>query len=579
MPGSDELDLAASSEDSSSYADLSMAVPALEESKKLSNPLGGLEPDELVVRATEYCELHGITEEEDIRAFQIGAQLAGNIEEWNAIHGISEEEKAVLQEEVEHKWKNPRMLYLIVAICSLCATVQGMDETVVNGAQAFYKHQFGIGGDSARDTWLLGLVNGAPYLCCAVFGCWLTHPMNQRLGRRGTIFVCEIVSIIACIWQAVTNNWWHLFIARCALGFGLGPKSATTPMFAAECAPPRLRGALVMQWQMWTAFGIMLGYAADLALYEVPDVGNIVGLRWRLMLASAALPAILCAGLVWTIPESPRWYLNKEKPIQAYQSMCRLRFIKIQAARDIFYADALLNAEKSVSRKAGMKELLTVRRNRNAFVASEIVMFMQQFCGINVVAYYSTEIFLAANFKERAALFASFGFGVINFVFALPAFWTIDTFGRRNLLLATFPGPVPFTYSAEAYPLYIRPIGMSCATATTWFFNFLLAVTWPSLQSTFTSTGAFSWYAGWNIIGFVLVLLFLPETKGHTLEELDAVFDVPVSSLIRYGKEEFIWFWKSKIFRQDVPKPVPPHSSALGDRITPLVVVPAVSEA
>lgn len=140
-------------------------------------------------------------------------------------------------------------------------------------------------------------------------------------------------------------------------------------------------------------------------------------------------------------------------------------------------------------------------------------------------------------------------------------------------------GPVPFTYSAEAYPLYIRPIGMSCATATTWFFNFLLAVTWPSLQSTFTSTGAFGWYAGWNVIGFVLVLLFLPETKGHTLEELDAVFDVPVSSLIRYGKEEFIWFWKSKIFRQDVPKPVQPHSSALEDRITPLVVVPAVSEA
>lgn len=126
MPGSDELDLAASSEESSSYADLSMAVPAFEDSKKLSNPLGGLEPDELVVRATEYCEIHGITEEEDIRAFQIGAQLAGNIEEWNAIHGISEEEKAVLQEEVEHKWKNPRMLYLIVA--STCLPITPLEK-------------------------------------------------------------------------------------------------------------------------------------------------------------------------------------------------------------------------------------------------------------------------------------------------------------------------------------------------------------------------------------------------------------------------------------------------------------------
>lgn len=71
-------------------------------------------------------------------------------------------------------------------------------------------------------------------------------------------------------------------------------------------------------------------------------------------------------------------------------------------------------------------------------------------------------------------------------------------------------GPVPFTYSAEAYPLYIRPIGMSLATATTWFFNFILSVTWPSLLQAFSPQGAFGWYAGWNIIGFFLVSVALP---------------------------------------------------------------------
>lgn len=99
------------------------------------------------------------------------------------------------------------------------------------------------------------------------------------------------------------------------------------------------------------------------------------------MLASAALPAMLCAGLVWTIPESPRWYMGKGRHVQAYRSMCRLRFQKVQAARDIFYADALLKAEHTAARASSVKELFTVRRNRNAFVASEIVMFMQQFCG------------------------------------------------------------------------------------------------------------------------------------------------------------------------------------------------------
>lgn len=121
-----------------------------------------------------------------------------------------------------------------------------MDETVINGAQSFFKVQFGIGGKTSRDSWLLGLTNSAPYLCCALIGCWITDPMNKRFGRRGTIFISCVISALACFWQAFTNTWWHMFIARFMLGFGIGPKSATTPIFAAECAPPKLRGALVM---------------------------------------------------------------------------------------------------------------------------------------------------------------------------------------------------------------------------------------------------------------------------------------------------------------------------------------------
>lgn len=104
-----------------------------------------------------------------------------------------------------------------------------------------------------------------------------------------------------------------MFIARFFLGFGIGPKSATTPIFAAECSPPKLRGALVMQWQMWTAFGIMLGYVADLAFYSVPD-GRIVGLNWRLMMGSAMLPAVVVCCIVFFTPEvgvffPPPWTL------------------------------------------------------------------------------------------------------------------------------------------------------------------------------------------------------------------------------------------------------------------------------
>ncbi|KAI1418104.1 hypothetical protein F5Y13DRAFT_150557 [Hypoxylon sp. FL1857] len=577
----------------------------LEASAKLENPLGGLTPEELGRRGEEFCAKHGLTNEVDIRAFRLGAMIAGNLNKYDAIDGLTDREREVLDREITHKWSNPKMLYAVIVICSLCAAVQGMDETVVNGAQGFYKKQFGIDDtNSQRNSWLLGLVNAAPYIGCAFAGCWLTEPMNKVFGRRGTVFVSCLVSALACFWQAFTNTWWHMFIARFALGFGIGPKSATTPIFAAECSPPKLRGALVMQWQMWTAFGIMLGYVMDLAFFAVPDLSGIIGLNWRLMMGSALIPAVIVCAMVYFTPESPRWYLTKNRHSDAYKSICQLRFEKVQAARDLFYMDTLLQIEKETMHigQSKIKEILTIRRNRNAMLASEIVMFMQQFCGVNAIAYYSTEIFIQGGFSTQSALAASLGFGIVNFLFALPAFYTIDTFGRRNLLLTTFPlmslflfftgfsfwipegttahvacialgiylygvvyspgeGPVPFTYSAEAYPLYIRPIGMSLATATTWLFNSVISLTWPALTLAWTNQGAFSWYAAWNIVGFFLVLFFVPETKEKTLEELDAVFNVPLRKFMRYGLAQYFYFWSHYILRRDIAPPKVPHAT------------------
>ena len=111
-------------------------------------------------------------------------------------------------------------------------------------------------------------------------------------------------------------------------------------------------------------------------------------------------------------------------------------------------------------------------------------------------------------------------------------------------------GPVPFTYSAEAYPLYVRSLGMALATATTWFFNFILSITFPSLERSFTTTGAFCWYAGWNIVGWFLVLLFLPETKGLSLEELDQVFSVPTHKHAAWAMRSIGYFFRHYILRQ-----------------------------
>lgn len=203
-----------------------------------------------------------------------------------------------------------------------------------------------------------------------------------------------------------------------------------------------------MQWQMWTAFGIMVGYVADLAFYfvsiypsslisskikvltdclKIPDRGIALGLNWRLMMGSAMIPAVIVCILIPFYPESPRWYLTKDRHGDAFKAICRLRHHRLQAARDLFYMHVGLQAEReamSIGKQSRLKEFFTVRRNRNAMIASEIVMFMQQFCGVNVIAYYSSEIFLDANFPEVSALAASLGFGIINFLFAIPAIYS-----------------------------------------------------------------------------------------------------------------------------------------------------------
>lgn len=572
-------------------------------SQKLRNPLAGLSEQQVLADVDQWCIDHGLTEHQEV--FRKGALIArvGQRDDgFEYVSQLSEEEKGWLRHEVSHRWSQPFMLYFLVVLCAGSAIVQGMDQTAVNGAQLFYFQEFGI-----EDVWMQGLLNGAPYLCSAVIGCWSNAPLNKYFGRRGTIFISCIISFITGIWMAAADSWYNLLIARFFLGFAVGAKSSTTPVYAAESAPKNIRGALTMMWQMWTAFGIMLGFIVSVAFQNVTFLGEYS--PWRWMLGSTSIPPFIVCIQVYLCPESPRWYMEKGKFGKAFQSLCRLRKQKLQAARDMYYAYKLLEIENAErAGRSPWKEFFFVRRNRRAAQSSFFVMFMQQFCGVNVIAYYSSQIFRDAGFSQSEALLTSMGTGIVNWLFAIPAIYTIDTFGRRNLLLTTFPlmgicllwcgmsfylpmipgteteparptpgrlgsiaaaiytfmavyspgeGPVPFTYSAEAFPLHLRDVGMSFATATCWGFNFILSLTWPALVQAFQPQGAFGWYAAWNFFGFVYCYFFLPETKALTLEELDTVFDVGNKDFATYYTRKLPWYFQTKVLRKDIP-PIEP---------------------
>ena len=229
-------------------------------------------------------------------------------------------------------------------------------------------------------------------------------------------------------------------------------------------------------------------------------------------------------------------------------------------------------------------ELFTIPRVRRATLASFTVMLAQQMCGINIIAFYSSTVFVNAGAGRLQALLASFGFGLVNFVFAWPAVWTIDTYGRRALLLFTFPqmawtllaaglcfiipqesnahlgliaffiflfaafyspgeGPVPFTYSAEVFPLSHREVGMSWAVATCLFWAAVLSITFPRLLRAFHPVGAFCFYAGLNVTALIMIFFWVPETKQRTLEELDYVFAVPTRTHMKYQLTKALPYW------------------------------------
>ncbi|KAL1838806.1 hypothetical protein VTJ49DRAFT_2199 [Mycothermus thermophilus] len=545
---------------------------------RIQNPLEGLSRDELMSRVDVFAREKGLTEH--LPLLRKGALVAQNPDAYDDITGpeaLTDEEKAALRAEVEHKWRLPAKLFLTIATCSIGAAVQGWDQTGTNGANIFFPTVYGI----QDDTLLVGLVNAGPYIGSAFLGCWLSDPINNWLGRRGVIFVSAHFCLWPVIGSAFCHTWPQQLACRLLMGIGMGVKASTVPIYAAENSPAAIRGALVMSWQMWTAFGIFLGTAFNLAVWNAGDI------NWRLMLGAPFIPAVPLLLLIYLCPESPRWYMKKDRYGKAWESMLQLRNHPLQVARDIFYIHSQLELEMQLTRNSSygqrFVELFTIPRVRRATLAAFTVMIAQQMCGINIIAFYSSTVFKENGADDFQALLASFGFGLVNWLFAFPAFWTIDTFGRRSLLLFTFPqmtwtllaaglctllapgtvrtalvalfvylfaafyspgeGPVPFTYSAEVFPLSHREVGMGFAVATCLFWAAVLGITFPYLLDEAGTVGAFGCYAGFNFVALIMIFLWVPETKQRTLEELDYVFAVPTLRFAKYQLTVALPWW------------------------------------
>lgn len=441
-----------------------------------------------------------------------------------------------------------RNVTITAATAGLAGLLFGYDTGVIAGALLTITPEFGL------DSFQAGLVVGAVPIG-AVAGAWFASRGADRYGRRTLILVSAAVFIVGAIVSAFAPGSFILIAARVVIGFGIGVASAVAPVYISELAPADIRGSLVTFFQLAVTVGILVAYLVGLVFTDTDE-------GWRWMLGLGAVPALILAIGIVRLPRSPRWLMMRGDSEGARQALLRVRPAG-EAAIDYEIRQISQSTAPDTSR---WRDLMAPAVKAALLVGIGLAI-LQQITGINTVIYYAPTIIQNTGIDSASsAIFASLGVAIINVVMTMVALRLLDRVGRRSLLFvgvsgmsislfalgvaflnqvpetistvlaiaslmlfvssfAISLGPIFWLLNSEIYPLNVRGKAAAAGTMTNWFFNFLVSLTFLALIDLLTETGAF-WLYG--IVGLVTLWFcwrFVPETKGKTLEQVDAIFE------------------------------------------------------
>ena len=371
----------------------------------------------------------------------------------------------------------------------------------------------------------------------------------DRVGRRKLLIVTAVVFGVGALGAASAPDTALLIAARIIAGVAIGIASFVAPLYISEIAPVEIRGKLVSLNQLAITVGIVVSYAADYALSA--------GHAWRWMFALAAVPAAAFGIGLFSIPDSPRWLMARGHADHAEAVLKRLRTPKRATSE-------LAEIQKSVGQQEGHWSELLGPLLRPAMIVGIGLAVSQQITGINTVIYYAPTILRFAGFASASvAILASVGVGIVNVIMTLVAIQLIDKVGRRPLLLVSLAGmtlslvvlglafalpnlvgsigwiapislmayvdffavglgPVFWLVLSEIYPLRIRGRAMSIGTIANWGANLIVAVTFLTLTQVLGKSATFWLYGAISIAAWLFAFFLVPETKGKTLEQIEA---------------------------------------------------------
>ena len=439
-----------------------------------------------------------------------------------------------------------RFVRVAAAITATGGMLFGYDTGVISGALLFIREDFPL-SDFMQGVVVSFLLVGA------VTGALTGGPLSDRFGRRPIVLLAATIFAVGAIAAALTPSIGLLIVARFILGLGVGLASLIVPLYIAEIAPPDTRGALVSLNQLMITIGILLSYIVGVAFTPIQG--------WRWMFAVAVIPALILGIGMFFLPESPRWLVKNGKLAKARAVLSRSR-VEAEVETEMQQMEELERLERQQA-QVGYKELLAPWIRPALIIGIGLAVF-QQITGINTVIYYAPTILEIVGFSAGGAIAATaLGVGVVNVGFTILAVRIIDRAGRRLLLLiglvgmtvslallglvfslnstsgaagllaticlalyiASFAislGPVFWLMISEIYPLNIRGSAMSVAALCNWGSNFLVALTFPVLLAALGGAGAFWLFAVLGIVAWFFVWFLVPETKGRTLEEIEA---------------------------------------------------------
>jgi sugar porter (SP) family MFS transporter len=462
---------------------------------------------------------------------------------------------------------NENLLYVIflAAVAALGGFLFGYDTAVISGTISSVAAQFNL--NDVSTGWYVGCA-----LVGSILGVAIAGKLSDQFGRKGVLLFSAVLFTSSGIGCMFAENISGLVLYRIVGGVGIGVASVISPLYISEISVSRFRGTLVSLYQLAITVGFMGAYLVNYVISNyaahMKDLGTtggvwgkyIVNETWRGMLGAESLPAILFFGILFFIPESPRWLVLKSKETAALKTLKRI-YGSEKANEQVADLKTLVQSEE----KSDWKILFQPGFRVALFIGVSLAI-LGQFMGVNAVLYYGPSIFQQTGLSEGDSLFYQVIVGLVNFGSTVLAMAVIDKIGRKKLVYYGVSGMIVsliligiyFTMNkvsnvippvtllililiyifscaisicvviwvllSEMYPAKVRGLAMSAAGFSLWIGTYLIGQLTPWLMTTLSSAGVF-WLFGLMCIPYMYITWKLvPETTGKSLEDIERMW-------------------------------------------------------